>query len=329
MLKMTRRQLIQASSATLAAGMLPHYLQAESNAREIIFGYGRTGLGTPLGEGVCQCLQAHTPNHYQFDNYPGQHSEMACQLVRDTAGDGSKLLLAKSPSFNLFPSVYKQLTYKLSDFRPIAQLGQYTLVLVVGPLVPKNVTNIDHLSDWINDNPQFRGIGFTFYQSPGHIAELIFARGKTLALQPVAYIGTSMIIRDLLDYNLAAALVASGNGSNYYASGQLRPLAVTTQERFAPLPEIETFAERGVEQMDLSGWYGLMASHKVPNATYGNIVDQLHKLSHQDDFQHLISDLDLAKGIFDPEEFKERIQTETKYLSALVKEYKLQAIAST
>lgn len=329
MVDIIRRRLIKAGSLTLASGLMPRALYAHSHQRKIIFGYGTTGLGTPLGKGVCECLDVHTQTNYEFGNYPGQHSELACNLVRDAAPDGSMLLLAKSPSFNLFPNVYKHLTYKLSDFKPLAQLGRYTLVLVVGPLVPKNVTNIDQLSEWISDNPQYRGIGFTFYQSPGHIAELIFARAKTLALQPVAYVGTSMIIRDLIDQNLAVALVASGNGSDFYQSNLLRPLAVTTHDRFKPLPQVETFAERGVEQMDLSGWYGLMASYKTPSGTSTQMVNQLQQLSRQNDFKNLIAGLNLAQGTFDPDEFTEQIKAETQYMSYLVKEYKIQSTPST
>ena len=55
-------------------------------------------------------------------------------------------------------------------------------------------------------------------------------------------------------------------------SGTLRPLAVTSGQRSALLPDLPTIAESGVANYDLSGWISLFA----PAGTPRSIVDRLN-----------------------------------------------------
>ena len=69
---------------------------------------------------------------------------------------------------------------------------------------------------------------------------------------------------DLIFDNLASS------AANIKA-GKLIPLAVTTKERTALLPDAPTMAEAGVPDFDIYTWFGLMVPAKTPD----DIVKQL------------------------------------------------------
>jgi tripartite-type tricarboxylate transporter receptor subunit TctC len=42
------------------------------------------------------------------------------------------------------------------------------------------------------------------------------------------------------------------------------PLAMTTKDRSPLVPDVPTLAEAGVDGIDVTSWYGMMAPHSIP-----------------------------------------------------------------
>jgi tripartite-type tricarboxylate transporter receptor subunit TctC len=51
---------------------------------------------------------------------------------------------------------------------------------------------------------------------------------------------------------------------SFITSGQIRPLAAASRERHHLLPDVPTFAEVGIDRMDISLWYGIVAPAATP-----------------------------------------------------------------
>ena len=60
-------------------------------------------------------------------------------------------------------------------------------------------------------------------------------------------------------------------------AGKLRQIAVTTGKRSALVPELPTIAESGLPGYDRSGWYGMVASSKVPREIIVQLSGELTK----------------------------------------------------
>jgi tripartite-type tricarboxylate transporter receptor subunit TctC len=56
-----------------------------------------------------------------------------------------------------------------------------------------------------------------------------------------------------------------GSGRQYWESGKVRPLAVSTPTRFPLMPELPTMAEAsGIKDFSLIEWYALVAPSVMP-----------------------------------------------------------------
>lgn len=83
-MEINRRQFLKRGTVCLLSELLPSYVsmaQPQTHPHNILFGFNRTGIGSHLGMGVCHYLHQY---RYQFKNRPGQHSETAALLVKQS-----------------------------------------------------------------------------------------------------------------------------------------------------------------------------------------------------------------------------------------------------
>ena len=59
----------------------------------------------------------------------------------------------------------------------------------------------------------------------------------------------------------------------FIKSGQLRPIAILTQQRSPLLPDVPTIAELGYPELVVDTWYGVLA----PVGTKPEIIEKLHQ----------------------------------------------------
>jgi len=58
----------------------------------------------------------------------------------------------------------------------------------------------------------------------------------------------------------------------FIKAGRLKGLAIAAERRAPNLPEVPTTAEAGLQDFQVSGWYGLLAPAKTPKA----VIDRVH-----------------------------------------------------
>jgi tripartite-type tricarboxylate transporter receptor subunit TctC len=64
----------------------------------------------------------------------------------------------------------------------------------------------------------------------------------------------------------------------YVRAGKLRPLAVTTANRSAALPDVPTVAESGVPGFEATSWFGLLAPAKTPAPVIARLNASIQKV---------------------------------------------------
>src|SRR5207244_12184742 len=82
--------------------------------------------------------------------------------------------------------------------------------------------------------------------------------------------GTAM--PDVLSGQVSMMIETATGALSAIRSGKVRPLAVTTAQRWPSLPEVPTMIEAGVPGFEITSWTGLFA----PAATPGPMVARLN-----------------------------------------------------
>ncbi len=108
--------------------------------------------------------------------------------------------------------------------------------------------------------------------SLGHLAVTLLARSAGLDLVHVPYKGGGPLMQDAIAGHVPLSIGSVFVAKPHIDSGRIKPLAVTTAQRNAALPNVPTLAELGYRNFDAPAWWAVIA----PAATPAEIVQRMN-----------------------------------------------------
>ncbi len=234
----------------------------------LIVGYSPGGGNDLIARIVAAKLQDKLGQTVIVENKPGAQSIIAAELVAKAPPDGYTLLVAASGPLAINPAVYSKLPYSpQKDFVPISLLAEFPLLLVVGGDSP--VKTVKELVEYGKANPKLANYGSS--ATPFQLAAELFNQSTGSSFQHIPYKGSGEVAQAVMSGQVLMAFVDSGPVSGPLKAGKLRALGITTDKRPMNFPDVPTFAEEGVADMEIVLWTGLVAPAGTPN----EIVDRL------------------------------------------------------
>ncbi len=192
------------------------------------------------------------------------------QLVR-SAPDGYTFMVTTMSTTVNNRILFTKLPYDPDkDLAPITQLS-YGTVLFVGPgNAPYG--DLKGFIGWARTRDRVT-YGSWGVASWGHLAGQILKRDLGLNLEHVPYKGDVPAITDVQNGALDTSFASPTSAKPRIAAGALRAIAMTGPQRSASMPELATFTEQGVPNVDLAIWVGAYA----PAGTPRPIIDRLQR----------------------------------------------------
>jgi tripartite-type tricarboxylate transporter receptor subunit TctC len=192
------------------------------------------------------------------------------QLVR-SAPDGYTFMVTTMSTTVNNRILFSKLPYDPDkDLAPITQLS-YGTVLFVGPgNAPYG--DLRGFVGWARTKDRVT-YGSWGIASWGHLAGQILKRDLGLPLEHVPYKGDVPAITDVQNGALDTTFASPTSAKPRIAAGAIKALAMTGPQRSASMPELATFSEQGVPNVDLAIWVGAYA----PAGTPRPIIDRLQR----------------------------------------------------
>jgi tripartite-type tricarboxylate transporter receptor subunit TctC len=134
------------------------------------------------------------------------------------------------------------------------------------------------IKDWagmlaeLRANPGKLTIGHPGNGSTNHLAILRLQKALGLTFNIIPYKSNGLALNDLLAGQIDSVIDQIPASIGHVRGNRLRPIAVTTAERAAQLPDIPTLAELGVKDFAATTPIVLMAPSRTPSA----IVERLN-----------------------------------------------------
>lgn len=193
-------------------------------------------------------------------------------LVRATPDGHTFMITTMSTAVNNKILYAKSLPYNPErDLTPITQLS-YGTVLLVGPAkAPYN--DLKGMIEWVKGQNRPVTYGSWGIASWGHLAGQILKRDLGLNLEHVPYKGDVPAITDVQNGALDMTFSSPTSAKPRISGGAIRAIAMTGPQRSASMPELATFSEQGVPNVDLAIWVGAYA----PAGTPRPIIDRLQR----------------------------------------------------
>jgi tripartite-type tricarboxylate transporter receptor subunit TctC len=254
-----------------------------------------------------------------LENRPGAGFRIAIEAVKNSASDGSTILLSPSGPLVLYPHLFKALSYKpLDDFIPVTTVYSTPSALAVGPMVGGQVTTVADFVAWCRANPKQSSYGSPGAGSPMHFLGTMLARAAGFEFLHVPYQGSGPATQDVAGGQIASAIGPVPNMVQLMQPGRLRVLATTGAARSAALPDVPTMKEAGFPTLEFAEWFGLLLPAKTPMpiATALNIA--VHDVLNTDEFKNALAKLSLEPSGMSISEFAQRMKDDTQRWQPIV-----------
>ena len=217
------------------------------------------------------------------DNKPGAAGNLAADAVARAPADGHTLLLFVN-SYTINTTVYKNLSWDLlRDFVPVGRYGRSPMVVVVNAAQP--VKDLRGLVALAKAKPGVLNYGSAGIATAPHLAVEWFAASTGIEVTHVPYRGSAPSVVGLVGGEVQFAFGALSAFEPMIRDGRVRALAVTTAQRYAPMPELPTVAEAGVPGFDADIWYGFVVAAATPPALVQKLSADLKSVLADPDLQ--------------------------------------------
>jgi tripartite-type tricarboxylate transporter receptor subunit TctC len=213
------------------------------------------GGGTDImGRVLTQKLSENVGGTYVLENRPGAGATVGAAYVAKSAPDGYTLLIT-APEMSIHPSLTPRLPYDpLKDFTVISQLTSGKFILASHPSVP--VRTVRDLIALAKKSPGRLNYGTSGPGGINHLSGLLFQSLAGMRWTHVPYKGSGASVIALMTGDVEFIFGSSGALVGPAKGGKIRAVAITTQQRFAELPDVPTIAESGVPAFNVENWYG-------------------------------------------------------------------------
>jgi tripartite-type tricarboxylate transporter receptor subunit TctC len=251
------------------------------------------------------------------DNRPGAGGQLAMQHGANAAPDGYTLVMAGQSAMAIQPHLVKQPFDPLKDFDPVVSTGIGAMVLVVGTKV--SVGTAQELIALAKGQPGKLNAASWGNATIPHLALEVFKRAAAVDIVHVPYKNAGNALQDLIAGEVQLTFDFLQLLGPHIRAGTLKPLAVTGTQRLRALPEVPTFSEIGLREMEtVGGWQGVA----VPSGTPPAIVDKLNaailRVLWEPDVQASYQQVGFELRNNSPREFSDFIRAENERWGQLI-----------
>ncbi len=254
-----------------------------------------------------------------IENRAGGGGTIGADAVAKAPADGYVLGVATVSTMATNPATNPKMPYdSVKDLVPILNLVNVPNVMTVNPVkIP--VKNLKEAIDLFKKNP-----GRFSYASSGsggisHLDGEAFKVMTGTFIVHIPYRGSGPALNDTIAGQVDAQFDNLPSSLPHIRSGKLKALAVMSDKRVESLPDVPTFAESGLKDINNMAWYGLVGPAGLPR----DAVQKVHAAAVR-----TLNDPEIRKRLSDggsfvdggtPEQFAQLIQRELAQRKEIVR----------
>jgi len=303
--------LLLAAAAPAAAQSYP------AKPVRLILPFPPGGPSDILGRALSQKLGEQLGQPVLSDNRPGAGGNLGMEVAAKSPPDGYAIVLA-SPTVAISPSLYKKLNYDVQkDFAPISMVASIPNIVVVHLSVPAKT--LKELIQLARRNPGKLNFGTSGAGSTTHLSVEILKNLAQLDMVHVPYKGQGLALVGLLSGQVDLAIMAVPSALGMVQAGKVRPLAVLSAQRVPSVPNVPTSKEAGVDDFEVSVWFGILAPAATPREIIARLNAELHKALAAPDLRERLAANGIEPVTGTPEQLSGFIRSETLRYAKVIK----------
>ena len=253
------------------------------------------------------------------DNRAGASGNIGTDHAAKSAPDGYSILMAID-TMTMTPAVYKTLPYDpVKDLDPIARLATSSYGLAVTNTLPAK--DVNALIALIKSKPGQFNYGSPGNGTPHHLSMELLKSLKGLDIVHVPYKGISNATTDLIGGQVQVMFATFNSLLPFAKAGKLRMIAVTGPKRSDLMPDVPTFTEQGIAELEnLYPWDGVLVPTGTPKDIQSKIYTDYASVMKLPEVEKQLNDLGIYVRLTNGEQLKEIIQSDIARWKKVVKD---------
>ncbi|WP_419203971.1 Bug family tripartite tricarboxylate transporter substrate binding protein [Bordetella trematum] len=255
-------------------------------------------------------------------NKPGANEIIGADTVAKSQPDGYTLFAGTEAALTMSPHLYKKLPYSVEkDFVPISRMVSLPLVFFVSSSLP-----VETMQDFVKlaktraaaDKPL--SYGSTGGGGIAHLPIVTLERQEGISLTHVPYRGASNLIPDVISGEVDAAVLGVSVIEQHVRKQMLKALAISAPSRSASLPEVPTFTQAGLQDIQAVFNIGLLAPRGTPPDLVSKIAADVREVIADPEFRRKnIDAYSYVPVAGDPAEFKAFLESDSRIQADRIK----------
>ncbi len=252
------------------------------------------------------------------DNRAGAGGNLGMELGAKAPADGYTITLT-SPTMAISPSLYKKLAFDpQKDFAPISMVANIPNIMVVHLSVPAKT--LKEFIQLARTSPGKLNFGSSGAGSTTHLSSEILSSLAGLKMVHVPYKGQGLALVGLLSGQVDMMILAVPSVLPMIQSNKVRAIAALSAKRLATVPQVPTTGESGVNNFEVSVWFGMLAPTATPRDIVNRLNQELAKALASPDIRERFASGGIEPLTSTPEQFAAFARAETVRYAKVIKD---------
>jgi len=263
------------------------------------------GLTDTVTRAIAQNLTKLWGQPVIVENRPGASTIVAAAYVAKAPADGYTILMANDPTLSSNQYLYSKLPYDpVKDFAPVINVYEaISMIVARNGFGARTLPELIAMARAKPDDITYASFG------PGsktHLDTEALAFATGTRLRHIPYKGVAEVLTALVAAQIDVALSAIPPTLPYLRSGQIKAIAIGGPNRFPLLPDVPTFAEAGIPNVESRSWFGFVVPAGTPRPVIDKIAADVSRVITQPEFlEQRITGVGLRLLNQGPDEFAE------------------------
>jgi tripartite-type tricarboxylate transporter receptor subunit TctC len=276
-------------------------------------------IGRVVGEGLSRVLRQPVV----IDNRGGAGGAIGTAAIARAQADGTTIGMGTASTLAINPAVYKNLTFDVqADLTPIGNIAAVPNIMAVHPGV--KATNMMDFIAIVRSEPDKLSYASPGLGSVAHLLGEQFKLATGTAIVHLPYRGMGPALNDAIGGQVQVIYDNLPTTLPLVQDGRLRALAVSGPKRVAALPNVPTFAEVGLDDLNWMAFFGLVAPKDTPAPIVRTLNEALIKVLAMPEVRDRLSSQQAVVIGNSPEQFRAEIARELARMKRAVAAAKIE-----
>jgi tripartite-type tricarboxylate transporter receptor subunit TctC len=320
---MVRKNLLVCALSSLCVGGVSAQSVADrypDKPIKIIVPFAPGGSVDVLARVVGQKLQESWGQPVVVESRPGASTLIGTTAAAKAPPDGYTLIISVS-NHTTNPAMRDKMPYDtLKDFRPVSLMARTPVVVYANPQFPAN--DLTALVALAKAKPGTVTFGSAGTGSMTHLTAELLKQSAGVDMTHVVYRGGTPALTDVISGHLNMTFATVGQALPQYRAKQVKALGISSEKRYASVPEIPTFKEQGIDLVTTE-WYGLLAPAGTPPEIVNKLNAEVRKILSQPGLGDRLTAIELVSST--PDELDKFIRSEMIRWTPLVHQLGIKA----